>query len=47
MKLRLSAVWVTMVAFESPVQVPGGMEGGLTVFKASCLGNSVICQRWS
>jgi hypothetical protein len=27
MRLRLSAVWVTMVAFESPVQVPRGMEG--------------------
>jgi hypothetical protein len=27
MRLRLSAVWVTMVAFESPVTVPGGMEG--------------------
>jgi hypothetical protein len=27
MRLRLSAVWVLMVAFEGPVQVPGGMEG--------------------
>lgn len=27
MRLRLSAVWVTMVAFEGQVQVPGGMEG--------------------
>lgn len=27
MRLRLSAVWVTMVAFEAPVPVPGGMEG--------------------
>jgi hypothetical protein len=27
MRLRLSAVWVLMVAFEGPVTVPGGMEG--------------------
>eukprot|EP00879_Flechtneria_rotunda_P022075 GHRR01023291.1.p1 GENE.GHRR01023291.1~~GHRR01023291.1.p1 ORF type:complete len:455 (+),score=135.96 GHRR01023291.1:291-1655(+) len=27
MKLRLSAVWVTMVAFEQPVRVPARMEG--------------------
>jgi hypothetical protein len=27
MRLRLSAVWVTMVAFEGSVPVPGGMEG--------------------
>ncbi|WIA18940.1 hypothetical protein OEZ85_003609 [Tetradesmus obliquus] len=27
MRLRLSAVWALMVAFESPVDVPGGMEG--------------------
>lgn len=30
MRLRLSAVWVTMVAFEAPVPVPGGMEGAQT-----------------
>lgn len=27
MRLRLSAVWVLMVAFEGPVAVPGDMEG--------------------
>lgn len=30
MRLRLSAVWVTMVAFEAPVPVAGGMEGAHT-----------------
>jgi hypothetical protein len=27
MQLRLSAVWVLMVAFEGAVPVPSGMEG--------------------
>lgn len=31
MKLRLSAVWVLMVAFAGPVPVPGGMEGEYSI----------------
>jgi hypothetical protein len=40
MRLRLSAVWVTMVAFESPVTVPGAMEG-----KSRLHTKAVTCMR--
>jgi len=49
MRLRLSAVWVTMVAFESPVPVPGRMEGkaSLTQCPQHLLGcmvsNQLLC----
>lgn len=42
MRLRLSAVWVTMVAFDAPVAVPDGLEGEAVFRRHYCC----VTTRW-